>query len=587
MLLLTLLCASALAASLSDVLYFSALQDGTVQRLRDEKALAWAKVHNRSTEQGYEYLIIESSASASNEEQVDAAAAVEGYATAGRISQYYHNFMADLWPDGVPSELSQYIKANMQYMIDQSSAHADEPFWDAVGLVVNSWLPGLLRGYQQARSESLHLLASQRTEGELQDLTLDDVFLMQMLGDWDDLEAVIMPPEVSAASREKRISKGQHHHCTGLVRVNEDLSDCYLFQDTWTSFASGLLRVMKHQHLHLKLGNVTEQRISYSSYPGVFFSLDDFYIQSNTYTDQGLTKTSNLGVIETTFHTFNTSLYDEFCRKDGNSVLTWVRSQVSNWLATSPDTWVEAFSNDPSYTYNNQWHIVDYQLFEELNSQLCPGCSKSEKIDYIRTNSIQLLRILEVVPGHPKAWDATERLLIDADTRSKDVDKDEGAGFSMSINTPSDEELFIVSGYAEKNDPYWSYNQSSRYNIIKRDVPSIKTFDQFKEFARYNDYQNDPASNGDPGQSICSRYDLRNETAIGRAPSTFGCTDTKATDRRLARSLAFDVFVGPTRGVNGDFPEWNFSDYPEVVHEGIPDTMPCVWSLFLPQVNWK
>lgn len=574
MLLLASLCASALAAALSGVEYFSALPDGSVTRGKDEKALAWAKVHNRSVDYGYDYLIVESSPSAPNEDQVEAAAAVEGYATAGRISQYYGNFMADLWPAGVPEELESYMERNLEYMRESAAQHADEPFWSAVGLVVNHWLPGLLRGYSQAYDESLPLLEPTRLPSEgLRKLELQDVFLMQMLGDWDDLEAVIMPEEVSAPSREERISKGQHHHCTGLVRVNEDLSDCFLFQDTWTSFASGLLRVIKHQHLHLSLGSVTEQRISYSSYPGVFFSLDDFYLQSNTYTEQGVTKTSNLGIIETTFHTFNLSLYDEFCRADGRAVLTWVRSQVSNWLATSQESWIDAFSTDPSYTYNNQWHLVDYKLFEELNTQLCPGCSRQEKIDYVVQNELQLLRILEVVPGNPKAWDATSRLLNE--------------GFSMSINTPSDEDLFVISGYADKNDPYWSYNESSRYKLINREAPGIQTFDEFKAFARYNDYQHDAESNGDPGQSICSRYDLRDEAAIGRAPSNFGCTDTKATDRRLARSLAFDIFVGPTRGVNNDFPEWDFSEHPEVLHAGIPDVMPCVWSLFLPQVNWN
>lgn len=39
---------------------------------------------------------------------------------------------------------------------------------------------------------------------------------------------------------------------------------------------------------------------------------------------------------------------------------------------------------------------------------------------------------------------------------------------------------------------------------------------------RYNNYKNDPYSEGDPGNAICSRFDLEPSS-----PAAAGCYDTK------------------------------------------------------------
>lgn len=49
--------------------------------------------------------------------------------------------------------------------------------------------------------------------------------------------------------------------------------------------------------------------------------MDDFYITHNVHNS----KVSNMAILETTFHTFNESLYDEFLDPDGECVLTWMR----------------------------------------------------------------------------------------------------------------------------------------------------------------------------------------------------------------------------------------------------------------------
>lgn len=41
-----------------------------------------------------------------------------------------------------------------------------------------------------------------------------------------------------------------------------------------------------------------------------------------------------------------------------------------------------------------------------------------------------------------------------------------------------------------------------------RDAPKVNSLTDMETFIRYNDYKNDPFSNGNPGDAISSRLDL-------------------------------------------------------------------------------
>lgn len=307
--------------------------------------------------------------------------------------------------------------------------------------------------------------------------------------------------------------------------------------------------------------------------PGLFSSVDDFYIQEVS--DASNTKRSNLAVLETTFHTFNESLYDEFLTTEGTVVLTWMRAQVANLLSYTADEWPKHFNQEESFTYNNAWIILDYAALRTVVIETQPLSATTSPMDlymarqeYIQRENIILLYINEVVPGHTKAYDVTENILRD--------------GYFFSINTPMDEELFVISGYADKNDPYWSFNESARYKIFTRELPKVTTLQDFKLLMRYNDYLHDEASNFDPGQSIASRYDLRDPHLCGRTGSLFGATDSKVTDSFLAFRLGFEVIIGPTQGKNNALPLFNFSIFDNLPRRGVSDVLPNVWSVFLP-----
>lgn len=67
-----------------------------------------------------------------------------------------------------------------------------------------------------------------------------------------------------------------------------------------------------------------------------------------------------MAVLETTYHTFNETLYDENLDKDGKAILTWTRVQLSNLFSFNQDQWINSFLNKCSWTYNNNYLLMDY-----------------------------------------------------------------------------------------------------------------------------------------------------------------------------------------------------------------------------------
>ena len=127
---------------------------------------------------------------------------------------------------------------------------------------------------------------------------------MNSQGDFDDLEYYANPQ-----ARLDKIRAKKHHHCSGTIRITSECNDIMFSQDTWTDFYAGFIRIAKSYLFNFAFNQTSKQQVTFSSYPGYFFSIDDFYIIHNQ-NKEG--QENNMAVLETTFHTFNTSLYDEF-----------------------------------------------------------------------------------------------------------------------------------------------------------------------------------------------------------------------------------------------------------------------------------
>ena len=99
-----------------------------------------------------------------------------------------------------------------------------------------------------------------------------------MAGDTEDLE-----PALNKTSRRHVTGSGS---CSALIKLLPGFSDLYVSHDTWSTYQS-MLRILKRYKLHLHYTNDTSAAlvpgndVSFSGYPGIIWSGDDFYTISS------------------------------------------------------------------------------------------------------------------------------------------------------------------------------------------------------------------------------------------------------------------------------------------------------------------
>jgi hypothetical protein len=249
-----------------------------------------------------------------------------------------------------------------------------------------------------------------------------------------------------------------------------------------------------------------------------------------------------------------------------NSVFEAIRTVVANRLATSGSQWAQIFSQYNSGTYNNQWMIVDYNLFTPGASWLNDG----------------LLYVLEQIPGMIMKKDVTEVL--------------RNQSYWPSYNIAYFKEIFNASGGPEmvaKYGDWFTYERSPRANIFRRDHHKVVDVDSFLQLMRYNDYTNDPLSKCEctppysAENAISARCDLN--PANGTYPfaalghRAHGGLDAKLTTSTMMKSLEFVAVSGPTFDPLPPF-QWSKSDYAKTVtHVGHPD----LWTFKPVQHKWN
>jgi len=195
----------------------------------------------------------------------------------------------------------------------------------------------------------------------------------------------------------------RYSRCSALVRVTDDLSDLYAGHATWWNLGT-LLRIYKQISLPLPPSALEDERNtkktktvdaegketvsstayrmhteSFSSYPGVLSSQDDFYITTRAHV-----------ILQTTNNVYNTSL---FPLVSADSLLSWHRVRLANTLAIDGDDWARLFRREASGTYPNQYMVVDLNKFT-------PGLPLADG----------LLYVVEEIPGLVEAKDMTQEL---------------------------------------------------------------------------------------------------------------------------------------------------------------------------------
>jgi hypothetical protein len=470
-------------------------------------------------ETGWYTLKITSNGNFSDVDQAYGAGYLEGVMTALPAQQHYQNHYTN---DAVPDNINQWLAQHVTWIQQEVAAkNATDPYWYQVGLMWQQFY-GLLDGIN--------------SNATLMNFTDIQLLALTAMGDMFDLRAALQKESryrMDWRSMKKKTFDhwfAQNTHCTSLYKVTDDLQEIFFGHTAWYNFNT-MIRVFKHLTLNYNDPMTVSRTISYSSYPGMLSSFDDFYL-----TDTGI------NAIETSVEVFNLTMYEG--NINPQSVLYWTRVMISTRSATSAPNWASTMAKYNSGTYNNQWMILDLSLFT-------PG-------QPLKPNTMW---VCEQFPGIVKSRDVTEMLRY---------------GYYPSYNVPMDEELFVWSGYAEavatQGPEMNDYQTCVRAEIFRRDQGNVKDLASFQHLMRYNNFEQDPISNGNPLYAIAARVDLDPEQ-----PQCFGALDAKISSYSLWRSGQTVVTQsGPTQ--QQPIFEFNNTLAPNCgLHAGLPEIFRFGW----------
>lgn len=488
--------------------------------LDKEKGVAWATFEDTLNVTGWGVLNVEtkfaSNSMVTDPNRMYYAGVLEGCLTGVRIHQHLQSMKTYFFQNGpVPSDVLDFLNTQNSWTDTQVKEKASTSrYWQYVGLLQQQ-LKGLADGVKQCHPDF--------NMSEL------DMQILQATGDLLDiipaLKPEVRPNWKNMTDKEVEMQLVKTSLCSGLIKVSYDFEDLYSAHSSWFTY-SAMNRIYKHYNFELEM-NPAAQATSFSSYPGFLESLDDFYQMS-----------SGLVMVQTTNSIIDHTLYDLV---KPQSLLAWQRVRTANALATTGEEWYDAVKQYNSGTYNNQYMIVNYNLFT-------PG-------QPLKNGT---LFVCEQIPGLVYGEDLTHQL---------------ERGYFPSYNIPTFDIIYQRSGYPtiEKQiGPSQSYALAARGQIFRRDQATVKDVDSLKALMRSNEYKTDPISNGNTFRAICSRGDFNDPKYAG------GCYDTKVTNVEMHKKMTSFALNGPTRGTDNDqYKAFSWSEWPAATRPanfGQPDT---------------
>lgn len=548
-------------------------------------AAACGSFENKITSEGWGYLHVRTNEDVADIDQAWAAGFVEGYLTQLQIHQFHVNTASTRKP-ALTRKINSYVKAQRKYIerqIDKHGQSGDKNFmyWHHIKLLVKQ-LEGLHAGYtamvkkrgvqstealtaaalwiinmdgdiiqlESAISKGVLHLASdsmafressrknmiKRKATSLSGNQLWEQLLLNSLShhSYDgpareatsaqftsDAAVAIARATPSHADIEAEWKKKVvRQRCSVLVKLADNNDDLLVAHTSWEDY-NEMLRVFKHFDTRFK-GSKNGQQVSFSSYPGMLASTDDFYLTAN-----------QLVVTETTLTIMGEEPLGKM-RADG--IGSWMSTVVASRLATTAEEWANLFLANNAGTYSCQWMIIDYSRFKK-------GSAKQDK---------GLFWIVENVPGSFVSRDMTDKLVSQR--------------YWQSANRPYFKRIRQDLGY-QNGVPMTSFVDNPRAKIFARLQGSVDSVEKMKEVIRYNGYPNEVESNNDPSLTIAARYDL-----IPNQRQLTGATDGKVVGAADVRAMRVHAISGPS---TENEPPFQFLKSER--HEGMPDTYDFPW----------
>ena len=482
------------------------------------------------SESGWDFLSITSNNMFSDELQAEAAGRLEGSLTKERIFNHYTNMVSTA--GHLKNETAEFFKRQEEYLLSKKNEYNSEP------ILYNAYLlylqfKGLRDQYNNDAEESKRI----------EDVEFN---VMNSFGDVFDINSKYDRPSFDKMDKEEIYKYFLlNNHCSAIFKLKYDLSDIFFGHNSWY-YLNMMTRIFKEYNLNFNHHSIKTHNVMFSSYPGAIASNDDFY-----FTSKGLV------VIETTNSNYNESSFDLVTEE---SLLCWQRVQLSNRMSENAKEWTEIFAKFNSGTYNNMYMVLDTKNVEFGN------------YTKIKDNT---LMIVEQMPGFVEANDVTNYLKFGYWPSynvpfSKNIS--EYGNVSSTINSKPERDMKL----------YNTYDTCSRAKIMRRDQNKINDIESMKNFMQYNDYLNDPFSNGNPGETIASRYDLRESK-----PLCYGAFDTKLSSvKEIKESSNKPMYL--YSGATNQVKPFNFScaACENVKHEGLPDEPKNPWVIFNNKFNF-
>uniref|UniRef100_A0A0A1WDU0 Phospholipase B-like n=1 Tax=Echis coloratus TaxID=64175 RepID=A0A0A1WDU0_ECHCO len=450
----------------------------------------------------------------SNEILMYAAGFLEGYLTASHMSDHFANLFPLMIKNVIiEQKVKDFIQKQDEWTRQQIKNNMDDPFWRNAGYVI-AQLDGLYMGNVE--------WAKRQKRTPLNDFEIN---FLNALGDLLDLttafDSQLRKSDFLSMPDVSRIYQWDMGHCSALIKVLPGYENIYFAHSSWFTYAA-TLRIYKHWDFKITDPQTKTGRASFSSYPGLLVSLDDFYILG-----------SGLIMLQTTNSVFNLFLLKQVVPE---SLFAWERVRIANMMADSGKTWAQIFEKENSGTYNNQYMILD-----------------TKKIKLQRSLEDGTLYIIEQIPKLVKYSDQTEVLRH---------------GYWPSYNIPFHKVIYNMSGYTEyvqKLGLEFSYEMAPRAKIFRRDQGKVTDMESMKHIMRYNNYKEDPYTKHNPCNTICCRQDLSRKT-----PVPAGCYDSKISDISMAAKFTTYAINGPP--VEKDLPVFSWVHFNQTKHQSLPES---------------
>lgn len=612
-----------------------------------DKLIARGRYSKTLGEIGWSKLFVETFDECPSEIQSFAAGYIEGKLTAKNILEFYKNLV------GIHSEEGSELNSVFSYYSNVEKSIRKKTTKESLAMIQSEgeleyWITVAM---VQAQTDGLHL-GYNSVMKNIEELSFDKFYFINADGEVPELLTVFHNNQNNANGSNNQFSFKQRtkenlrasslnsrsiekfspeyllkefgskdpeevwynlmtkSHCSAVIKniydSNGKIDDVMVAHTTWDSY-SEMHRIMKIYDFKFTLF-ANKQRnayIMFSSYPGTLTSTDDFYLVNK-----------KLSIVETTIEILDKDVYNSIKSTADNHVPNYIRISIAHRMADSGKQWCDIFKRNNSGTYNSQWMVLDYQVFDRYNNQVnsyiqtntqensfsnkrnirnhaihrnnSPSNSSNSFMSFMGGQTIndmsyfysfksgvsnsknrQLLdqlkgffHILEQIPEYIHVEDLTSELMQ--------------KGYWASFNRPYFKEVYAKTGYEDMAKRYgvtYTYDSNKRAIFIKDKINEITGIESLKALMQ----STKDISGALNLNSISPRFDLD-----AKQKKSSGGIDTKITSYQMAKTNTINAISGPAYKDNNSVFSWN--EFLNEPHFGLPNTWKFDWVNFNEEV---